>query len=64
MKIKEKGPKSKLEIRKSENTGYTPGVLYTCEKKGFARKGFCKIVKTKEKKIDESNKTEQGAGSR
>jgi hypothetical protein len=27
--------------------GDTPGVLYGCENKGVARKGFCKVMKRK-----------------
>src|SRR5258707_14579773 len=27
----------------------TPGVLYGCEKKGFARRGICKYLKTKDR---------------
>src|SRR6267143_6559952 len=29
--------------------GDTPGVLYECEKKGFARRGICKYLKTKDR---------------
>ena len=33
----------------AENSGdpYTPGVLYRCENKRVAEKGFCKAMKTK-----------------
>ena len=32
--------------------GDTPGVLYRCERKGFAGKGVCKTMKTQGKGID------------
>src|SRR5216684_1481491 len=33
----------------SPGWGDTPGVLYGCEKKGFARRGICKYLKTKDR---------------
>ena len=37
----------RLQARKSERKGNTPGVLYRCERKGLAKKGICKSMKTK-----------------
>jgi hypothetical protein len=37
--------------------GDTPGVLYGCERKGFAEKGICKNMKTRAIRIDGARKT-------
>jgi hypothetical protein len=38
--------------------GDTLGVLYRCEKKAVAGRGFCKLLKTQDKEIDGSDNTQ------
>jgi hypothetical protein len=48
----------KSESAKTRVGGGTPRVLYRCENTRVAGKGFCNVMKTKEKKIDSGERVE------